>query len=32
MINMTWIYMADIFYCEFCEAVHDARYHIDDLP
>ncbi len=30
--NIDWLYRRDIFYCEFCEATHDATNHIDDDP
>ena len=28
--NIDWLYRQDIFYCEFCEAEHDATNHIGD--
>ena len=28
--NIDWLYRLDVFYCEFCEAEHDATNHIED--
>ncbi len=28
--NIDWLYRLDVFYCEFCEATHDATNHIGD--
>ena len=30
MGNIDWLYRLDVFYCEFCEATHDATNHVDD--
>ena len=29
--NIDWLYKMDRFWCEFCETMHDATNHIEDI-
>ncbi len=29
--NIDWLYKMDRFWCEFCETMHDATNHIEDM-